>query len=355
MITAAAGLAVVLAGCSLAPAGGAPSPRGAAAAIGSAGPVVGVNLYAQHGYTQAQAEADGARTLAYIKDDLHAGAVDIVWDMFVPGYHSDSVTVDGNTLTPADVGILTRIAQADGLLVEYRPMLFLNAPGDGWEGRVRPADPGRWFDSYYRANLPYLEAAQKYRVNEYVIGTEMNRLQADPGWAGLLARSAKVFTGEISYAANDNVYFPPDTQLPPTRLAGVDMYEKLRLLPTASLAEVTAAYESFFAQVPEALLKRTAIQETGIQARSGAYGDPPSLGRAGTLDEDVQASWFTAGCEAVRRFRLRGIFFWKVDLSDYPVTHPASSLSTFEGREGAEAISECAGIIDGSIAPGAAR
>lgn len=319
-----------------------------AAPIGVTGPVVGVNLYAVHDYSAAQTAADGTRTLAYIKDNLHASAVALVWNMYAPSYSSDSVvTKEADTLTPSDIAILTRIAQQDGLLVEYRPMMFVETTGNSWEGKIKPANPDAWFSSYYQANLPYLRMAQKYSINEYVIGTEMNGVSPDSQWVSFLARSAKVFTGEISYTANDNFYFPPATQLPPTVLTGVDMYEKLRLLPSASLNEVVAAYEKFFAEVPPSLLKQTAIQETGIEARAGAYGDPPNLRAPGELDEAVQYNWFIAGCEAVKRFGLRGIFFWKVDLADYPATHPASSLSTFEGKSGATAIAQCANIIKG--------
>ena len=318
------------------------------ASIGSKGPVVGVNLYAVHNYSAAQTATDGARTLAYIKDVLHASAVDLVWNMYAPSYSSDSVvTKETETLTAPNIGILTRIAQADGLSVEYRPLMFVETSGNTWEGKIEPTNPDAWFNSYYEANLPYLKMAQEYHISEYVIGTEMNGLSPDQQWTSFLARSAKVFTGQISFTANDNVYFPPATQIPPTQLTGVDMYEKLRLLPSASLSQVVAAYENFFADVPASLLKRTAIQETGIEARSGAYGDPPSLGRPGQPDEAVQYNWFMAGCETVKRFQLRGIFFWKVDLADYPVTHPAPSMSTFEGKSGAVAISKCASIING--------
>ena len=318
------------------------------ASIGSKGPVVGVNLYAVHNYSATQTVTDGTRTLAYIKDNLHASAVDLVWNMYAPNDSSDSVvTKKTETLPASNIGILTRIAQQDGLSVEYRPMMFAETTGNTWEGRIKPSDPNAWFNSYYEANLPYLKMAQKYGINEYVIGTEMNDLTPDPQWPAFLARAAEVFTGQISFAANDNVYFLPTPQIPPTRLTGVDMYEKLRLLPSVPLNEVVAAYERFFAGVPASLLERTAIQETGIEARAGAYGDPPSLGRPGELDETVQYDWFMAGCETVKRFHLRGIFFWKVDLADYPVDHPAHSLSTFEGKTGAVAISKCEGIING--------
>jgi hypothetical protein len=316
--------------------------------IGSKDPVVGVNLYAVYDYSAAEASTDGIRTLAYIKNDLHANAVDLVWNMYATSDSSDSViTKSADTLTASDIAILTRIAQQDGLLVEYRPMMFVENVDNRWEGKIEPASPDAWFNSYYQENLPYLQMAQKYHINEYVIGTEMNKLSPDPQWASFLARSATVFTGEISYTADDNIYFPPDTQLPPTQLTGVDMYEKLHLPASASLSSVVSAYEQFFAGVPASLLNRTAIQETGIEARAGAYGNPPNLGTQGQLDEAVQYNWFIAGCETVKRFHLRGIFFWKVDLADYPVSHPAPSLSTFEGKSGAAAISECASIIKG--------
>ena len=77
-----------------------------------------------------------------------------------------------------------------------------------------------------------------------------------------------------------------------------------------------------------------------------AYQEPPNLTLTGTLDQTIQYNWFTAGCEAAKLFYLRAIFFWKVDLADNPA-HPASSLSTWEGRLGAVAISRCASSISG--------
>ena len=180
--------------------------------------------------------------------------------------------------------------------------------------------------------------------NEYVIGTEMKRLSPAKQWPSFLAKSGKVFRGQISYAQNQSVYFPPGTDLPPTTLTGVDMYEPLKLPASASLGQVEAAYDKFFASGPAATLRRTAIQETGIEARAGAYLDPPDLTKTGKLDQAIQYNWFTAGCAAVKRFHLRAIFFWKVDLADNPA-HPASSLSTWEGRRGAAAIGSCESIL----------
>jgi hypothetical protein len=306
-----------------------------------------VNLYAKANYTAAQTEAYAARTLPYIKNTLHARAVDIVWNMYAPTYTSNSVvTSKATTLSAANVAIVTKMAEHDGLFVEYRPLLFLETKGNNWEGLIEPANPVKWFSSYYAQNLPYLKLAQQYHIAEYVIGTEMKRLSPAKQWKSFLARSAKIFKGQISYTQDQYVYFPPHTDLPPTSLTGVDMYEPLKLPASASLGQVEAAYDKFFAKTPKALLRRTAIQETGIEARAGAYTNPPDLTVPGKLDPVIQYNWFMAGCAAVKRFHLRAIFFWKVDLSDNP-KYPATSLSTWEGRLGEKAISSCEGILKG--------
>jgi hypothetical protein len=238
------------------------------------------------------------------------------------------------------------MAQHDGLFVEYRPLLFVETKGNTWEGLIKPKNPTAWFNSYYQQNLPYLKMAQQDRITEYVIGTEMKALTPAKQWKSFLAKSAKVFRGPISYAQNQYVYFRPNTDLPPTTLTGVDMYEPLTVPANASLSKVEAAYNKFFAAMPMSVLRRSAIQETGIEARAGAYQEPPNLTLTGKLDETIQKNWFIAGCAAAKKFHLRAIFFWKADLADNPA-HPAASLSTWEGRLGAEAISRCESIIRG--------
>ena len=352
-LTALLALAVVLSGCthtappsaeSRASAGTAPDTR--FAIIGSSGPVVGVNLYALGNYPAAYVRADGIRTLAYIRDVLHADAVDIVWNFYTGSRTSDAVDTTAASLSPANVAILTSLAQQDHLLVEYRPLIMISGD-EPWEGFIRPADEAHWFDSYYQDELPYLRVAQQYGINEFVVATEMKDLNGSPLWPRLLYRASSVFHGVISYSADQSDYFSPTEKLLPVKYLGMDMYERLRLPAMASADQVTAAWESFFGQKPPPVLRMTSIDETGIAARAGAYDEPSLLGPPGLLDEAIQANWFTAACRTVQKYRLRAVFFWKVDLTDYPSTHPASSLSTFEGRAGARAISMCASILRG--------
>ena len=307
-------------------------------------PLLGVDLYALSNYSSSQVETYGQRMLQYIKTVLKADAVGIVWNLYAPSRHSDVVEKTANTLSAANVAILTRIATQDGLMVTYRPLIFL--PKHGWEGRVEPTNPAKWFNSYYRAELPYLRRAQQFHVTEFVAETEMHSMNADPGWRAFYNRLSAIYHGTLTYAAWDGDYFPPSGHLMEVSALGMDMYEAMpRLSASASKSKVLAAWDAYFATMPKSVLERTTIQEIGIQARAGAYKDPANLQANGQMDQKVQANWFTAACQAVRKYDMRGVFFWKVDLTDNPES-PASSLSTFEGKQGAAAIASCASVLN---------
>jgi hypothetical protein len=124
----------------------------------------------------------------------------------------------------------------------------------------------------------------------------------------------------------------------------MDMYWHTHIPAHATPQQVIASWTALFGKVAAPVLARTAIDEIGIQARLGAYTAPQALDAPGGLDEQVQANWFTAACTTVRRFHMRGVFFFKVNLTDKPA-HPAKSLSTFEGKKGATAIHGCAQIL----------
>jgi hypothetical protein len=312
-----------------------------------------VNLYALSNYPAAVVRADGERTLSYIKHVLKADAVGIVWNFYARNRYSDDIGATSATLSARNVGILTRIAKREGLQVEYRPMVMVPSQSNPWAGLINPYPPAKWFDNYYRAELPYLKLAQRLQVREFVTATELQDLNSSPLWPSFFARVSQVYHGVISYTAWDGNYFgsPPGKpmqkatpELLPVKYLGMDMYWHMSLPANATSAEVTAAWEALFGKMPASVLRRTAIDETGIQARAGAYEDPGDLAAPGRRSDRVQANWFTAACLTVAKYHMRGVFFWKVDLTDNPA-HPATSLSTFEGRKGAAAISECSRIL----------
>jgi hypothetical protein len=327
----------------------------APAYIGSTGPVVGVDLYALSDYPAAEVTADGRRVLSYIRNVLKADAVGIVWNLYTASDRADTVRATRSSLSPANVGILTRLAARYHLQVEYRPVVYVDGP-DHWARLISPAHRQRWLTSYFRAELPYLRVAQQNGVGEFVSESEMHDLYSGRFWDPFFKDLGGVYHGVVSYADWDGDYFGtapgapvegglPGTHFLPAKYLGLDMYWPLRLGPRAPQAAVTRAWERLFSKVPADVLRRTAIDETGIQARAGAYRVPAGLGLAGQPLGAVQARWFRAACETVRHFGMRGVFFWKVDLTDNPA-HPTRSLSTFEGRPAAAAISDCTNILN---------
>ena len=321
--------------------------------LGASRPVLGVDLYALNNYPDTQVEAYGRRTLGYIKNVLKADAVGIVWNFYAPNLYSAVVQATDSTLSASGLAILTKIANQNHLLVEYRPLILVPTESNHWAGLINPYPPAKWFDSYYRAELPYLRTAQRLGVREFVTATELQDLNTSPLWPSFFARVSHVYHGVISYAAWDGDYFgaapghsfrAATPKLLPAKYIGMDMYWHMNLPANATTAEVTAAWDELFSKVTPAVLRRTAIDETGIEARTGAYSAPQDLGAEGLQNEQVQVNWFTAACTMARRHHMRGVFFFKVDLTDN-TAHPAKSLSTFEGREGAAAIGECARIL----------
>jgi Glycoside Hydrolase Family 113 len=308
-------------------------------------PFLGVDLYALHNYPAATVSLYGQRMIPYIKDVLHADAVGIVWNFYATTYTSDKVIASpSDTLSASNVAILTRLAKAYHLKVEYRPLIMVTGEKNPWQGLITPTSQLAWFRSYYRAELPYLRVGQRLRIKEFVAANEMHRLNGSPVWPRFFAWERNVFHGVESYTAWDEDYLPKAQHVLPVRYLGTNMYRPLFLRNSATSAQVAAAWEAYFAQVPASVLMRTAIDETGIAARAGAYRHPGDMWANVHRDEQVQVNWFLAACRTVMRYHLRGVFIWKVDLADNPA-FPAQSLSTFEGQKGAVAINECARIL----------
>lgn len=310
-------------------------------------PLLGVDLYSKSNYQTAVVQADGIRDLTYAKQFLKVASVGIAWNLFAPTNHSDLVLRTKDTLTPANVGLLTKIAQSDGLSVLYRPLIKIAGPKQ-WEGYIAPSDTARWFANYFRAELPYLKLAQKYHIKEFVVGTEIVQVeQSAPKsqWLEFLSKVRRVYRGRVSYASWGRDFYPAHQVIPPTTWYGVTAYPDILLPDSASVGQLVRAWVRVFRFVPHSILTRTAIQEIGIPAGDGAYHYPWDWNRPYVLNETVQVRWFLSACYAARQLHLRGIYFWNLNLTNDPAHPPKPSPVTFEGKRGAKAIRQCTTIL----------
>jgi hypothetical protein len=330
-----------------------PAPKLAPAPSGPM--TVGVDLYDTQNYSLAETETLGQRAIAYIAGTLGLKSIGIAWDYTVPGKTSDQVNTD-SSVTPsiADIEALTRIAKSYGLSVEYRVLLEV-AGQNGQSESLRPGSTGAWLSSLLAAETPALQLAQSEHVREFIVGTETVDIEDSPLWKGFFAQAARTYRGTLSYATwggspTSGGFFSGKRVLPPAPLYGVTAYPGVSLGTNASVAQLTSAWTGFMANVPTAVLRRTAIDEAGIPAADGSYAHPWEWNNVtGAPDDQVQARWFAAACAAAIAGHVRALYFWNVNLSDNPQYDLFASAVRFEGRTASEqAIRNCRQEADGT-------
>ena len=307
------------------------------------GPQLGVDLYAGTSFPLPAVRRDGQRNLRYIARTLGAESVGLIWNLYSPSGTSDSVIPTKISLSPAAVEALTVIAQAHHLSVQYRPLIRVDPQWD-WEGIIMPPDKRAWFESLFRAELPYLRIAERLHVNEFVVGTELSGLNASSEWPWFLAKVRSVYHGTISYAAYQNQYFNVPRDLPPLKEFGIDPYPSVNVPPSASVDELVDGWDYYFRTVPQSLLQRTVMDEVSIAATDGAYITPSVWSVQGARDPQIQVRWFTAACKVVRQYSMRGLYFYELDLTDN-LAHPPNFPASFFGKPGAGAIRSCLRIL----------
>src|ERR1019366_8721594 len=99
-----------------------------------------------------------------------------------------------------------RSAHALGYHVFFVPLMQVRAAG-GWSGSVQlPTNRQQaWFDAYWHAILPYVQAASTNGVEQMAIGTELQWLQQyAPSvlWTQLISREHTIFKGPLTYDMN---------------------------------------------------------------------------------------------------------------------------------------------------------
>jgi hypothetical protein len=266
-----------------------------------------------------------ATDVAYARS-LHANAVQVSFPFFGP-----HVTATGATPTPAQLAVLAHLATQAGLRVTLRPLLDEHSIGGFYRGRWQPASLRAWFASYRAFLLPYAAMAQRERVSEIIVGTELARFASSPRWGQLDRVLHTKFSGQLAYSSNWSDL--------PQGLAGhggpvseaVDAYPPLG-------GNLLRGWERFDTRLP----RGTVETEVGVDAVAGAYRKP-WLWRwrtATTVNQEVQARWFTAACRAATRKHLGGVYFWSIGLGN-PGLQPTLAIQGAWGGAGARAISHC--------------
>ncbi|MBA4861410.1 hypothetical protein H1V43_08420 [Streptomyces sp. PSKA54] len=288
-----------------------------------------------------------ARLQANYLVGLHANSVSVSFPFFTGSSTSNKVSGGSKTPTPDRLARVLQIFHEAGLRTTVRPLMdesSLDIENYEWRGSIKPASRDAWFASYEKFLTPYLKAADSEKAATFVIGTELNSLEGDPHWDGVVDDAEKLFGGEVAYDANWDAYVRGPVTMPVTHL-GVDAYFPVKVDDDASVNTLVKGWNTWLDKKATGPLPKITIAEAGIGAMNGAYHAPGDFTTKRAVNPKVQANWYTAVCKVVQERKMSGVYWWSIYFDDDPNTKPddkKASRLDFAGRPQSEkAIKAC--------------
>lgn len=311
---------------------------------------LGIQVYwtANAGDSPAVVQAKARRIIDYVIS-LDANSIAVTFPFYTYGITSDKVYVSpATTPSPADVAIFLAAAAKSHVRVTLRPILNESAlvaqDPIAWRGMINPTSRAAWFRSYRSLLLRYAPVAQSGHAATYMIGTELDSLEGDPGWPGLVSAVKSVYKGELLYDENFDEFAAHDVNLPLSTF-GVDAYPRFNLPDSASVAELTQAWDGWLGTHTMAVRRRAILSEVGIDAVAGSYPDPGAwlATTRSRIDLAVQTKWYEAVCKSVAAEDIGGIYWWEVNFDANPADPGPyeSDRLTFLGRPAQDVIRSC--------------
>ncbi|MEV7285419.1 hypothetical protein AB0O01_12770 [Streptomyces sp. NPDC093252] len=287
-----------------------------------------------------------ARKQAKYLIGLGANSVSLSFPFYTGGITSNTLSTEAKTPSPERMSRVLTVFEEAGFRTTVRPIMDEAAldPPDGWRGNIEPDSRSAWFDSYGELLTPYLKAADKLKADTFVIGTELNSMEGDPGWTPLVADAEDIFSGEVAYDANWDNYVSGRIDMPVSHL-GVDAYFPIKVADSASVDELVDGWNTWLDKKDTGELPNITIAEAGIGAMDGAYRAPGDFYTKRAVNPEVQATWYTAVCEVVQERRMKGVYWWSIWFDDDPNTPPDDEVASrldFAGRPLTEkAVKSC--------------
>jgi hypothetical protein len=299
--------------------------------------------------SDAVVEAKARRLINYAIS-LNANSIAITFPFYTYGITSDQVYADPQTTpTPREIEDFLAVAAQSDMRVTIRPILnediLVQQNSLAWRGSIEPTSVSAWFQSYQQLLLPYAEAAQEGHAATFVIGAELESLEQEPEWAGLISAIQSVYKGQLAYDENFDEFADGDQDLP-LPVHDVDAWPSFDLPDTATVAQLTQAWEQWIGAHRAVVIQQMLLAEVGIVAVPGAYQSPGAwIGTVNSpIDVQIQANWYQAVCNAVQAENVGGgIYWWEVNFDADPA-NPApfqSDRLTFLGRPAAQVIQSC--------------
>lgn len=277
--------------------------------------------------------------LGEIRAQTAARWLQLTIDLYQPTITSLEIGPTSYTLTPQSLADGIAAAHAAGYHVFVVPLLTVGK--SDWSGSI-PARSytiaSQWFDAYWAAVQPYVQAATDAKADQMAIGTELFLMERAPGqlWTNLIDRFHSIFTGPLTYDMN---FTSVDGGVwnwmrnPSLTTIGVSEYYSLTDFPQRVPPEQVAALWRERVQAPlDAFAaefgKPIIISEIGYRNSADCLYQPYQKGTTSPADPAEQAAAYNAAIQdSLDDPWITGIYFWAWSLPPYsPNWLPAAKV-----------------------------
>ncbi len=242
---------------------------------------------------------------------------------------STQVVADGAAPSVTSFIQGVRTAHALGYNVFFTALFGVKSPAGSWAANIELdtyQTQQQWFDSYWAALKPYIQAAAEEKVEQVSIGTEIEWMQQNAApdlWNTLIARVHSIFSGRIIYDMNwSSLYLTLPTWMENKNLGmvGVSVYIPLASSPSqVDSASIPGLWKdkigSYLDGAAQQLGKKVLITEIGYRNTVDTLYNPWSQDAAGAaVDSAYQAAICNAAlADVMHDPNVDGIFFWGWD------------------------------------------
>jgi hypothetical protein len=292
--------------------------------------------------------------LGEVHDQTGAGWVEIPINLYQAQFTDTTLSPSPQTPSPESMEEGIRAAHAHGYHVFVVPFLTVrppdNNPDGHWAGDLGHHDASigsysivltrrwrqAWFDGYWQAIAPYLDAAAVAGAEQFAIGTEFEFLEQgnDALWNTLIARAHAIYPGALTYDMNWTAAcaytktcvgkviafpaLPAWMQNPALTYLGVSEYRPLTARPQPHDADTLAAVWHLRIKLDLDTLsalagKPVVLSEIGYRDAADALYMPWLWQSTAPADPQLQAAAYEAALENVvgeADPHIAGIYFW---------------------------------------------
>jgi len=231
---------------------------------------------------------------------------------YLPFSHRAGQETDESVLHAA------RSARSRGMSVMLKPHIWLGS--GSWPGEIEmqtDADWDKFFNYYYRWMRHYTMLAEMYDFDILCIGVELSRattLQSER-WRTLIKRIRRLYSGQLTYAANWGQEFESIDLWSDLDYIGVNCYYPLSESDSPTATELAAGAAQIMARV-EAVARKHSRQviftEIGFTSTPGPWKHPHESNRRANAHMEDQARCYEAIFSSLHgQSWCVGIYWWK--------------------------------------------